>query len=200
MQRYLTTSQKDKFKSYLLRKQNNKCLFCFDPLTPTPANNDMATTYEHLDNNVFHNDLENLALAHKRCNNDKKHNSDYQIIARDQMKSNSLAVDSLSVSDQARHEPKHTPKVVDINVAMYNITKEYLHERLVVQGKPALDFNDAAYSIFYIMKEATGHGSSETSKRHILGLCSTAAPYDKQEDQNGRWIIIKRTKAINEHA
>src|SRR3990167_2247709 len=75
-----------------LTKQNlskdGKCLFCKDPFVSTPANNSMHTTYEHLDGNTFNNDPTNLALAHKHCNNEKKHNSDYQIIARQQLQEN----------------------------------------------------------------------------------------------------------------
>lgn len=194
MQRYLTTAEKNRYRPILLKKQENKCLFCKIEFTNVPANRNMSITAEHLDSNVFNNKFENLALAHKKCNNDKKWNIDYQLIAKAQLEENLNSFEPLSVSKQTTHEPKPTSKEIDINVATFNLAEAYLIERLKVQDKPALDFNDTMYSIFYLLKETTGHGSSETVKRTLLGFTSSAGPYDKVEDANGNWIIIKKVK------
>ena len=192
MQKYLTTCQKDNYKPALLKKQDNKCLFCRDPFVSVPANDSMKTTFEHLDNNVFNNRLENLALAHKRCNNEKRFNPDYQIIAKAQLQENHNSAESVDMCIKQSHEPKATSTEIDINVAFYKITKDFISERLLRQGKPSIEFNDTAYSVAYLMKEQTNHGSSATAKRYIMELCSTAAPFNKIEE-GGIWCIIKRT-------
>lgn len=192
--RYLSTAEKRRWLQHYLDKQESQCLFCKLDFVPNPANDLMSITYEHLDKDVFNNEEWNLALAHKKCNNEKKWNSDYQIIAKDQLELNRKTLDSLSVCKQRPDEPKPTSKEIDINVATFNLAEEYLRERLKIQNKPALDFNDTMYSIFYLLKETTGHGSSETVKRTLLGFTSTAGPYDKIQDQNGNWVIIKKVK------
>ena len=191
MQRYLTTCQKDRYKPGLIERQNNKCLFCKDPFVSVPANNSMHTTYEHLDGNTFNNDLANLALAHKKCNNDKKHNSDYQIIARHQLQENHNSADSLYARVSQTHEPKETSKQIDINVAFYKITKDFVNDRLLRQALPELPFNDTAESVAYLMKEQTAHGSSATAKRYLNELTSSVAPFDRIE-RGGVWYIVKR--------
>ena len=191
MQRYLTTSKKDRLKPFLLKKQNNKCLFCKDPFLSTPANDSMKTTFEHLDNDAYNNDSQNLALTHKHCNNDKKHNSDYQLIAQAQLKENHLSADSVDMCVNQTHEAKQTTMEIDLNVAMYKITKQFIDERLLRQNLPAIDFNDTAHCISHFMKEQTGHGSSESAKRHIKDYCCSVAPF-KIEEQGGKSVILKR--------
>lgn len=192
--RYLSTAEKRRWLQHYLDKQENLCLFCKEQFVPNPANDLMSITYEHLDKDVFNNEEWNLALAHKRCNNEKKWNSDYQIIAKDQLELNRKSLDSLSVSKQRPDEPKPTSKEIDINIATFNLAEAYLRERLKVKAMPALDFNDTMYSIFYLLKETTGHGSSETVKRTLLGFTSTAGPYDRIKDHNGNWVIAMKTK------
>lgn len=191
LQRYLTTVEKDRYKPGLLKKQEGKCLYCKDPFVSVPANNSMHTTVEHLDGNVFNNDPANLALAHKRCNNDKKHNSDYQIIARQQLQENHNSLDSLDARVSQTHEPKETSQQIDINVAFYHITKQFVNDRLLRQLMPEIPFNDTAESVAYLMKEQTNHGSSATAKRYLNELTSSVAPFDRIE-RGGVWYIVKR--------
>ena len=192
--RYLSTARKNQLRPHLLTKQKNTCLFCNKEFETLPANDNYSITFEHLNKDVFENNIWNLALVHKDCNNAKKWNIDYQIIAKEQLDLNLKSVDSMSVSTTPTREPKPTSKEIDINVATFNLTEEYLRERLDVKGMDALDLNDTIYSIFYLLKQTSGHGSSETVKRTIFGFTSTAGPYDKQEDQNGNWIITKKVK------
>lgn len=191
MQHYLTTSQKDRLKPYLMKKQNNRCLFCKDLFVSTPANDSMKTTFEHLDNNTTHNENWNLALAHKHCNNEKKFNTDYQIIAQMQLKENHQSADSTDMCVNPSPEPKQTTKEIDINVAFYKITKEFISDRLLRQGVPELLWNDTKHSVAYLMKEQTGHGSSSTAERYLLDLTSSVAPFNKIE-HGGIWVIVKR--------
>lgn len=188
MQRYLTTSQKDRLTPYLLKRDGSNCFYCknaFDGLSK-----ELKRTFDHLDNKPMNNERENLVLCHWKCNQLKKSYPEYQILAQNKINENLVSFDSLNESEA--NTPKPASKEIDLNVAMKKLTYEYLQERLIVQAKPALNFNDTAHSISYIFWNRTGHGSSETVKRHLNDFCSSAAPF-KAVEENGETVIIKRS-------
>lgn len=190
MQKYLTTSQKDKLRMYLLKRDGNKCFYCKDPFVSSPESKELRLNIDHLDNNAKHNDESNLVLCHAKCNQLKKAYPDYQIMAEAKIQELRSFVDPLRESEAT--PPKPASKEIDLNVALKKLTWEYLNDRLIRQGKPALSYNDTAHSISFIMWERTGHGSSETVKRHLNDFCSTAGPF-KAVEQDGETIILKRT-------
>ncbi len=188
---YLTTSMKDRLRPVLLLRDGIDCLYCHEPLSPLDfESSHNKVTVDHLDNDVKHNDRENLVLCHNKCNQAKKSYPDYQIIARAKAEQLRVTVAPLSESEAAT--PKPASKEIDINVAAKKLTWQYLQDRLVRQGKPALNFNDAAHSISFILWQQIGHGSSETIKRYLNDFCSSAAPFKTQEE-GGETIILKRT-------
>ena len=188
MQHYLTTSQKDRYLPFIIQRDGPNCFYC--GMAFSLNDKALRRTYDHLNNDPKFNDPQNLVLCHWRCNQTKKYNQEFIIKATGKLKDNRLLVDSLNVCVQPN--PKQTSKEIDLNVAMKTLTKEFLDERILRQGKPALEFNDTAHSIAYLMWDKTGHGSSETAKRHIKEFCASVAPY-RLEEQNGEWVIVKRT-------
>ena len=199
MNKYLTTSQKDRAKPFLTKKQEGKCLFCKDPLTfVTSPNDPLHTTTEHLDGNVFNNKIENLALAHKRCNNDKKHNADYQIIAKAQLEENHNSFDSLSESASKAPKGREASIEIDVNKAYAQLTKEYLNARLKTENKPAINKKDACRSIAYLMFEKISQGSPYTAQRHIEMFTSSVGPYEEIEE-GGETLIIRKKSTTEKH-
>ena len=193
--KYLTTSKKDALRPIILRRDGSACIYCKNALISNPATKDQRTTFDHLDNNPQNNEIDNLCLVHWKCNQEKKHNAEYQVIAKQKLEENRAfdgTFDYLGVCVSQHPEPKQTSKELDINVAFFKITSDYIKEYLLNKGKPALEFNDTAYSVAYLMKDKTGHGSSATAKRYINELCSSVAPF-KLENQDGIWFIVKRT-------
>lgn len=188
MQRYLTTSQKDRDTPYLLRRDGPNCFYCHLPFDT--MNHELKRTFDHLDNNPKNNEKENLVLCHWKCNQLKKTYPEYQVMAQNKAHENRISFEPLGESETT--SPKSASKEIDLNVALKKLTYEYLQERLVRQAKPALNYNDTAHSISYIFWERTGHGSSETVKRHLNDFCSSAAPF-KAVDENGETVILKRT-------
>ena len=188
MQRYLTTSQKDRLTPYLLRRDSANCFYCNLPFDP--INKDLKRTFDHLDNNPKNNEKENLVLCHWKCNQLKKTYPEYQVMAQNKIHENHISFEPLNESETTA--PKPASKEIDLNVALKKLTYEYLQERLVRQGKPAINYNDTAHSISYIFWERTGHGSSETVKRHLNDFCSSAAPF-KAVEENGEMVILKRS-------
>lgn len=188
-QGYLTTSQKDQIAPYLLTRDGPNCFYCLKPFDDSIKI--FRRTFDHLDNNAHNNEKQNLVLAHFKCNQDKKWNIDYQLMAQEKIKQNSVSFDSMRARGITTHEPKQTSKEIDINVAFYKITKDYISDRLINQGLPAILYKDTAYSVCYIMKEQTGHGSSTTAERYINALCSSAGPFFLEEE-GGLWNIKKK--------
>ena len=162
MKGYLTTSKKDNLRPALLLRDGSNCLFCGDPLVTSPQSKELKTTFEHLDSNPKNNNPENLSLCHWKCNQQKKVYPEFQLIAKAKIENLSSTVDSLGVSGSTTHKP--ASKEIDLNVAYGQLTYEYLNDRLIVQGKPALNYNGTAESIAYIMWQRTGHGSPATVK------------------------------------
>lgn len=187
MQRYLTTSQKDRLKPSILRRDGPNCFYCNRAFVLNDRQ--LKPTFDHLDDNPFNNELHNLVLCHWTCNQVKKESPEYKLMAQDKIKEN---VDSVGVSVHLEPEPKTTSKEIDIHVMMGKLTKEFLDERLLKQNKPALDFNDTANSIALLMFNQTGHGSPETAKRHLKMFCSSVGQFKIQEEM-GEWVIVKRT-------
>ncbi len=188
MQKYLTTNQKDKLLPYLLDRDGVNCFYCRKPFQ-VGARKEQRRTIDHLDDEHTHNEKENLVLSHFECNQIKKNSAEFQIMAQAKLKENHSSFVSLRVG--IPHEPKATTKEIDINVQTWRLVKQFIDERLLNQNKPALDLNDTAHSISYLLKEQTGHGSDQTAKRHILDYCSDVAPF-KCIEENGKWIILKR--------
>ena len=189
MQKYLTTSQKDRLLPYILKRDGADCFYCKHPFASSPESKELKRTFDHLDNNPKNNERENLVLCHWKCNQLKKSYPEFQVMARGKIEQLRVTFDSLDECETTT--PKPASKEIDINVMAKKITWQYLQERLIRQGKPALNYNDVAHSVSYIIWEQTGHGSSETIKRYLNDFCSSAAPF-KTEEENGETIILKR--------
>ena len=188
MQRYLTTSKKDMLKPFLSRRDGPQYFYCSENFDH--SSHELKLTFDHLDDNPFNNERENLVLAHWKCNQLKKSYPEYQLMAKNKLHENQVSFDSIGESETT--SPKPASKEIDLNVAIKKLTWEYLQDRLVRQNVPALNYNDTAHSISFIFWERSGHGSSETVKRHLNDFCSTAAPF-KAVEENGETVIVKKT-------
>ena len=189
MGNYLTTSQKDRLTPYLIKRDGANCFYCTKPFQ-VGLSKQFKRTIDHLDNNPKNNDKENLVLSHFECNQLKKTYPEFQIMAESKSLDNHNSFDILSESETT--PPKPASKEIDLNVMAKKLAWEYIQERLVRQGKPALNYNDTAHSISFMMWELSGHGSSETIKRYLNDFTSSAAPF-KAIDENGVTVIVKKT-------
>ena len=190
MQRYLTTSQKDRYLPFIIQRDGTNCFYC--GMAFSINDKALRRTYDHLNNDPRYNDPQNLVLCHWKCNQTKKYNQEYIIKATTKLRDNKLLVDSLGVCVSPSPNTTQASREIDIYVATITRTKEYLEERLERQGKPALNLNDTAESIAYLCWKDTGHGSPETIKRHIKMFCSTAGPFKLEEGKKGEWVIVKK--------
>lgn len=191
MGKYLTTSQKDNLTPALIKRDGANCFYCGTAFQLTTSR-ELKRTIDHLDDNYKNNVIENLVLAHRKCNQLKKSYPEFKIMAEEKLKENHSSFDYLgeSVGQTAAHKP--ASKEIDLNVAYAQLTEEYLNERLIRQGKAALNYNGAAEAIAFMMWQKTKHGSPTTVKRHLDMFTSDAAPF-KTIQEGGETLIIKRT-------
>ncbi len=189
MAKYLTTAQKERMTPILIKRDGANCFYCTKPFQ-VGLSKQFKRTCDHLDNNSTHNEIENIVLSHFECNQLKKSYPEYRIMAESKLIDNHNAFDLVSESEPT--PPKPASKEIDLNVMAKKLTWEYIQERLVRQGKPALNYNDTAHSISFMMWELSGHGSSETIKRYLNDFTSSAAPF-KAIDQDGVIVIVKKT-------
>ncbi|MGI0027133.1 MAG: HNH endonuclease, partial [Nitrosopumilaceae archaeon] len=83
MIKQLSATKKVEYLPTLFNKQRGKCLYCKEPFEDF-----RDAIFDHLNNNRQDNRLENLCLAHQRCNVKKATYLDYQIIANECLKKN----------------------------------------------------------------------------------------------------------------
>jgi len=157
MNKILNTSLKTKFLPLLMERDNGfNCLYCKKPLTPQSA------VYEHLNNNRADNRLENIAFSHQSCNIKKVENTDFQVIAHDKLLQNEEAGLKFQ-EDVSAHLVLN--QELSLSKQMYNFTKQYLSERILIDTN--ISYDDALACIPYLLREKYDAGSEQSTIRYI---------------------------------
>jgi len=198
----LTLNQKAKFTPIIEKRdlpngEEPFCFYCEQRFIGT--DHKWRKTFDHLDNDTTNNIPENLVFAHWDCNQKKKSNPEWQVIASDKLKENLLlALESLGEGGENNNADKNTQpnEQIDANKEESKLAEEYLNERLLARyGKePAeteLDYNDTRDSLTYLNYKKFDHGSQNTFDRILKMLTSPAAPFDRDK-RNGRLKIFRR--------
>lgn len=166
------------------RDKGFNCFYCKQQLSM----NKLA--FDHLNNNRKDNRMENLVLCHQSCNIKKISNLDYQVMAAQKLKENE---EDFSVSEKnAGKNDFDNNSEIGINVGTYEIVETYLEQE--IQNGGHIKFNDALYSIVYICKKRTGHGSEPAVRRHLNTLTATVAPFELTKNNAKEKIIVRREK------
>ena len=156
--------------------------------------------WDHLDNDTTHNDVSNHVWAHAHCNERKKNDLDWQILASEKKKQNEKwAVESLGEGEKKRVNTAHTQtqpnEQIDANADAARLAEEFLIERLLPRnGRPAIDdqidFNEAADTIAYRCFKKHGHGSQNTITRILKMLTCDDSSFGR-EKRDGRTVIFR---------
>lgn len=75
----LTMTRKVKWISYLINRDGKECFYCEQRFIE--HNPRYRRVFDHLNNNEHDNRVENLVLCHSYCNELKKKDLDWQILA-----------------------------------------------------------------------------------------------------------------------
>ena len=172
------------FPKLIDRDGGFKCFYCKQELSMK------RLSFDHLNNNRADNRMENLVLCHQSCNIKKISHLDYQIMASQKLKGNE---EEFSVSERKTEKTDFdSNSEIGINVGTYEIVETYLNQE--IQNGGHVKFNDALYSIVYICKQRTGHGSEPAVRRHLNTLTALIAPFELKKNDAKEKIIVRREK------
>jgi len=180
----LTVSKKQKYFPQIIERDGGfKCFYCRQALSMK------TVSFDHLDDNRTHNNIENLVLCHQKCNIKKITSIDFQIMAKDKIRHNE---EEFSVRVKNHHKNTHHDYTseIGINIGTYDIVEKYLKDETEIDGHAS--FNDALYSIVYLCKQKIGHGSEPAVRRHLNTLTSSVAPYQIIRNDSNEKIIVRR--------
>lgn len=183
----LTQTLKAKYLPQLIDRDGNQCFYCKGRFHMWIKK--YKREFDHLDNNESHNDISNIVICHAKCNDEKRTNGDYQIMASEKLSKNIKSGDILIKSHA--DTDKETGTEVDSNAIFYDVMKEVLKEKIS---------KSSIYSVKDIVNLATakgyievGHCSQTTMYRVLDVLTTEIFKWEKFKDEKQRWYIRERS-------
>jgi len=184
----LTHRIKQKAFPTLVERDDYRCFYCKGKFYDNhPAE------YDHLNNNPNDSRRENLVFSHKECNNKKKFDSDYQIIAQDKLIENENAVVACERTLADTSTTKELTSQQEISKTNMSITKQFLQEHTI--NNEELILRDIVNAIVDICQDNNGTGSQAAVYRYIDSLTNSyTGKYTLSKNQKGLVIIRRRTE------
>ena len=143
--KHFTMNNKVKDLLIIIERDGNICFYCVMEFVPQVQK--WTREFDHLNDDNTDHRVENLVLSHRECNNEKKTNFDWKLLAQKKLEEN---IKSGYVGGKiSRIE---TSAEIDSNTEFSKIAREYLIEILLPHGgKPAIeaeiDFKNALDTI-----------------------------------------------------
>jgi len=164
------------------------CLYCKEEFTETHP-----PEWEHLNNNPNDSRPENLVFAHKECNNRKKFNPEYQVLAHEKLIQNERAVLTCERTLADTGTTKELTSQQEINKANMKIAKQFIQEQTI--NNEELILRDAANAIVDICQDNNGTGSQSAVYRYIESFTNPfTGKFTISINQKGEKIIRRRTE------
>jgi len=182
----LTPAKKTNYLPIIIARDGGfRCFYCKQQLSGK------RYSFDHLDNNRTHNNVDNIVICHQKCNIKKIHFVDYQIMAQEKLKQNE---EEFSVRVKKPNTTNHDyTSEIGINIGTYDLVESYLEDEITTGG--FIPFTDALYSIVYLCKQKFGHGSEPAVRRHLNTLTSSVAPYEIIRNNSNEKIIVRRKES-----
>ncbi len=191
----LTATQKDKKLPVILGRDGNMCLFCEQRFII--GNPKWRRVIDHLNNNEQDNRVENLGVVHAYCNEQKKNNIEFQVMASEKLKENTLSCESLSEGE--KKDDTHTDELNegDINQIINKLVFAELESQLPKGSKNTISYTQTLRGITYlVIKQTHGRGSETSVRRSIDAHCSKYAEWEDQKEGRGNRIIKRRENGL----
>ena len=164
------------------------CLYCKGEFTEI-----RPPEWEHLNNNPNDSRPENLIFAHKECNNRKKFNPEYQVIAHEKLIQNERTVLSRERTLADTGTTKDVSSQQEINKTNMRITEQFLLEH-TVNGEELI-LRDVVNAIVDICQKNNHTGSQSAVYRYIDSLTNPyTGRYTLSANEKGQTIIRRRTE------
>lgn len=193
----LTAAQKDKKIPIIINRDGNVCFFCKQPFVEQIW--DLQRVIDHANDNGGDGREENLLLSHKKCNEEKKINTDYKLLALKALEENIIrAPESLSESESERENHRYVDvdelKEGEINLTVNKLVKNELESKLPKENyEITISYIETMRGIHYLLqKETRGRGSEPTVRRSLDAHCSKYAPWVSEKQGRGNRIIRRR--------
>ncbi len=158
----------------------------------------LRQVWDHLNNDDGDSRVENLVWAHWICNEQKKNNMDWRILADEKLQQNIKWV-MLELTRKREGENNSyidTEELTDTEVGKIidKTTLKFLDERLKgPEPKYCLLRSDTRNCIvFLVKKETNGRGSSQAVDRAIDAYCCSIADYISKKEDGKRIIRLRK--------
>jgi len=186
----LTALQKDKKIPIIIKRDGNVCFYCKQPFIEQIPR--LRRVVDHANNNPNDNRVENLLLAHKECNEEKKRNFDWQNLALDALRENTLNA-SESLNEREKKTDEDTLTEGQVNLIINKTVKSILDELLPDNSQNTVSYTQTLRAITYLVIDQTGgRGSESAVRRSIDAHCSKYAPWADKKLGKGNRIIFRR--------
>jgi len=191
--KHLSQRQKLMLLPFLIERDGGYCCFyCKYPLSIE------TQVYDHLNSNPKDNRPENIVLSCQSCNVKKENDFDLIFLAKEKLRENELNLfvrksEFHPLQKNQFHKVEDALEVrteIDINQSNFEITKQYLYEKLAVDD--SLEYTKTINNCAYICKEKTGYGSQQSVRNYIDSLTSEVAPFMISKNDEKKKIIVKR--------
>ena len=181
--------QRQKDTNYLIQRDGGICLYCNQKLDFQDYKNPVEI--DHLDNNPHNNAEYNKILTHSKCNKEKQHSADYQVIAANKMKENQRRIIDIKVEDTAEDSVNYE---IRHNKATMQLTEQKLLEIISQDGRA--NYREALKGIAYHVAKIIGHCSEKSIRQSIDQLTNSfptcEGPFMIISEDSQKWIV-KRT-------
>ena len=164
------------------------CLYCKGEFTETHP-----PEWEHLSNDPNDSRPENLVFAHKECNNRKKFNPEYQVLAYEKLIQNERAVLACERTLADTGTTKELTSQQEISKINKRITKQFIQEQTINNNELLL--RDVVNAIVDICDDNNGTGSQSAVYRYIDFLTNPyTGKYTLATNEKGQTVIRRRTE------
>ena len=178
-------SKRDKL-ALVVERDGYACLYCPEPFTDTHK-----VEWEHLDNDIYNDEIWNLTFAHHECNNRKKLEGDLQILAQQKIISNKRYVFAREGTLADTGTTKEVTTQQEINKTNMRITKQFLLEHTITNDELLL--KDVVNAIVDICQNNNDTGSQSAVYRYIDSLTNPfTGKYTISVNSKGQNIIRRR--------
>jgi len=191
-----TSTQKDKLIPKIIKRDGNVCFYDKQPFrTDVPGLNRVI---DHANNDEKDHRLENSLLSHEKCNEEKKRNADFQLLALEALKKNlAAAPESLGEGEKQKRKEIGIDELTegDINEITNKLVKLELETKLPDGNyEDVISYSKTLKGIHYLLIEQTGYrrGSEQAPRRAIDAFCSMYAPWIDEKQGKGNRIIRRR--------
>lgn len=188
MTRHLTDRQKAEWLNILIERDGGfKCWYCNKEFLSQSTNSQHL--YDHLNNNLLDNRIDNVVLCCYSCNNSKPYNFDMAILATEKLHENekrNYMREKFEKKSTNRHDSE-----VRISKTNYQICSQYIIKNVDAFGE--IDYKETILSIVYLCRQNDNTGSPQSVNNYLAIMCCKITPFEIVK-KDGKKIIRRKAK------